>query len=295
MVVYSIKDLEKLSGVKAHTLRIWEKRYGIINPKRTETNIRYYLDEDLKHVLNIALLNKQGHKISKIAQMCNETIMKKVAEISDVDEEFEIHLDALTLSLLELNEYKFNKILDSNIQQRGFRATMTEVIYPLLDKLSLMWMTQSINQVHEKFVTANIRRKTIASIDSLPIIKPNKENSILLYLPEGEDFELSLLYMHYVIKEMGYAVCNLGVGMATQELEEYASLCEPRFVCTIVNTSLQNTELQNYITHIQNVFKGSTLLLSGFEVIKQKMRSTDKLKISNSINDIITILEKSKS
>lgn len=291
MVVYSIRDLEKLSGVKAHTLRIWEKRYGIINPKRTETNIRYYLDDDLKKVLNIALLNKQGMKISKIAALCEDTILKKVAEISAVDEEFEVHLDALTLSLLELNEYKFNKILDSNIEQRGFKGTMTEVIYPLLDKLSLMWMTQSINQVQEKFVTANIRRKTIAAIDKLPTIKPDEDNSILIYLPKGEDFELSLLYLHFVIKEMGYAVTNLGVNVVTQELEEFAAICKPKYVSTIINTSLKGEDVRNYITNLQNVFLGSTLLLSGFEVIKQKFRKSSQIHVFNSMNDIISSLE----
>ena len=128
MVVYTIKDLEKLSGVKAHTLRIWEKRYNIITPKRTPTNIRYYLDEDLKSILNIALLNRNGIKISKIAQMDESAIQKKVAEITDVDESFESQLDSLTISLLELDEEKFVKLMNKNFEQRGCTETMLEVI-----------------------------------------------------------------------------------------------------------------------------------------------------------------------
>ncbi|MEL6124360.1 MAG: MerR family transcriptional regulator, partial [Bacteroidota bacterium] len=130
MVIYSIKDLEKLSGVKAHTLRIWERRYEILKPKRTPTNIRYYMDEDLKHILNVALLNRNGFKISKIAKMGAEEIQKHVAEITDIDESFEGQLDTLTISLLELDEEKFVKLLNKNIEQHGFKEAMLDVIYP---------------------------------------------------------------------------------------------------------------------------------------------------------------------
>ena len=141
MVVYSISDLEKLSGVKAHTLRIWEKRYGILHPKRTETNIRYYLDEDLRLLLNISLLNKNGIKISKIAKMSPIELQEKVSEITEIDASFEGQIDALTISLIELNEENAVKIINKNIEQKGFRETMLQVIYPLLDKLVLMWLS----------------------------------------------------------------------------------------------------------------------------------------------------------
>ena len=150
MVVYSISDLEKLSGVKAHTLRIWEKRYGILQPKRTESNVRYYVDEDLRLLLNISLLNKNGLKISKIAKMCPIELQKKVTEITEIDASFEGQIDGLTISLIELNEENAVNIINKNIEEKGFRETMLQVIYPLLDKLVLMWLSGSINAVHEK-------------------------------------------------------------------------------------------------------------------------------------------------
>ena len=167
MVVYSIKDVEKVTGVKAHTIRIWEKRYNIIEPKRTESNIRYYLDDDLKHILNIALLNRNGIKISKISGMDTAEIQRRVAEIADIDESFEGQLDTLTISLIDLDEVKFLKIFEKNLQERGFVNTMLELIYPLLDKSAMMWITGSIKAIHEKFVSNLIKRKSIVYILSL--------------------------------------------------------------------------------------------------------------------------------
>ena len=170
MAIYSIKDLEKLSGIKAHTLRMWEHRYKIIEPQRTETNIRYYLDEDLKFILNVALLNKNGIKISKISKMSKEEIAQKVAAISEINFEYGTQLDALTISMIEMDEFKFDRIISTNIQQLGFERTMLEIIYPFLDKLSLLWLTGSINPVQENFMSYLIRQKLIVAIDneSLP-------------------------------------------------------------------------------------------------------------------------------
>ena len=139
MAVYSINDIEKLSGVKAHTIRIWEKRYDILANRRTDTNIRYYLDEDLELILNIAHLNKKGIKISKLATMTPEEIKQKIADSCEVDVIFENHIDGLMLSMFELNEYKFLKLLNHHIREIGFEKTMDDVIYPMLDKLSVMW------------------------------------------------------------------------------------------------------------------------------------------------------------
>jgi DNA-binding transcriptional MerR regulator len=165
VAVYSIRDLEKLSGIKAHTIRIWEQRYGIIEPQRTKTNIRYYQDEDLKFLLNIALLNKNGIKISKIAKMTKGEVAEKVAAISEINFEYGTQLDALTISMIEMDEFKFDRIVSTNIQQLGFERTMLEIIYPFLDKLSLLWLTGSINPVQENFMSYLIRQKIIVAID----------------------------------------------------------------------------------------------------------------------------------
>jgi MerR family transcriptional regulator, light-induced transcriptional regulator len=199
VAVYSIKDLEMISGIKAHTLRIWEQRYHIIHPKRTPTNIRFYEDDDLKHLLNISLLNKNGLKISKIASMSEEEIAEAVSDLSKGSFEDSVQIDALTISMMELDEIKFETIIAANLQNLGFERTMMEVIYPFLDKLSLLWITGSIHPVQENFISNLVRQKLIAAIDALSANK-SCHAGFTLYLPEGESQELSLLFLQYLIK-----------------------------------------------------------------------------------------------
>lgn len=289
MVVYSINDIEKLSGVKAHTLRVWEKRYGIIQPKRTETNIRYYLDEDLKHVLNIALLNKKGIKISKIAKMPDQEIKTKVAQLSDVGTEFEDYLDSLTLSLLELNELKFNRILDSNIKQKGLERTMMEVIYPLLDKLGLMWITGSINGAHERFVRGHIRQKIIACTDKLES-DPNK-STFIIYLPENEDQELSLLFAHFLIKKFGFTVINLGLHTPVKDISDAAHVAHPDFIYTIVNHNIAGMSMSEYVNSLKATIPDGKILLSGIQVAKCDPDPSGKINVLHSFQALSQYLE----
>jgi DNA-binding transcriptional MerR regulator len=264
MVVYSITDLEQLSGVKAHTLRIWEKRYSILNPKRTKTNIRYYLDEDLKHLLNIALLNKHGIKISKIAEMSSGQIQKKVAEITEIDESFEGQIDSLTISVLELDDEKCTKIIDKKIEELGFTKTMTDVIYPLLDKTAMMWLTGSIKAIHEKFISSLIRRKCIAEIDKLP---HSDRNSFLIYLPKGETNELSLLFLHYLIREQGHKVISAGSDVDIYDLMEAKDFCSPDFIFTILNEISITDDMKKQMQMLCEVYPESKLILSGIQTM----------------------------
>lgn len=159
MAIYSIADLEKLTGIKAHTIRIWEKRFGIINPKRTATNIRYYDDYDLKKITNISLLNKEGYKISAISSMPENAIEDLIANLTEVESFNSDSLDALTLSVIHLDEIKFLHIVNRNIHQLGFDSTFEELLMPLLDKLHEMWLSGSIKKVHEEFALQLIKEK----------------------------------------------------------------------------------------------------------------------------------------
>ena len=290
MVVYSINDIEKISGVKAHTLRIWEKRYGIIQPKRTETNIRYFLDDDLKHVLNIALINKSGIKISKIAQMPIDEIKRKAAEISDVDAEHENQLDSLTLSLLELNEFRFNKIVESYISQRGFETTMLEIIYPLLDKLGLMWLTGSINGAHERFIRAYIRQKTIAAIDKLET-SPQEQLSFLIFLPINEDHELSILFSQYLIKRRGFRIINLGLDTSIDHIMDACSIAKPDYLYTIINDGNIGVTLENYIQKLSDASNGGQILMSGIQIARHHIKNHDNIHVLSGFTELTQYLE----
>ncbi|MEM6697427.1 MAG: MerR family transcriptional regulator, partial [Bacteroidota bacterium] len=265
MAVYSIRDLEKLSGIKAHTLRVWEQRYGIIEPKRTKTNIRYYQDEDLKKLLNIALLNKNGIKISKIAKMSNAEIMLKVAAISEINFEFDTQLDALTISMIEMDEYKFDRIITMNLQKMGFERTMLEIILPFLDKLSLLWLTGSINPVQENFISYLIRQKVISAIDNEPFALGEDVKKFMLYLPEGESQELSLLFLQYLLKTRRNQVIYLGKDISINDLRDAFLIHQPDYLYTIITETFMGDSVQKYITELMNTFESCDILVSGYQ------------------------------
>lgn len=289
--MYSIKDLEKLSGIKAHTLRVWEQRYGIIEPKRTNTNIRYYLDEDLKFVLNIALLNKNGIKISKIAQMSPLEIAEKVAAISEINFEYGTQLDALTISMIEMDEYKFDRIVSANIQQLGFERTMLEVIYPFLDKLSVLWLTGSINPVQENFMSYLIRQKIVVAIDQEPLVNSRNARRFLIYLPEGEKQELSMLFMHYLLKSRGNHVAYVGQDINLPDLKDAYSIYKPDFIFTMITETFTSEPLQQYVDRLAENFKGAKILLSGYQVVVQALKPRENVEILRSLGDTMAFLE----
>ncbi|MEM1220696.1 MAG: MerR family transcriptional regulator [Bacteroidota bacterium] len=291
MAIYSIKDLEKLSGIKAHTIRIWEQRYGIINPKRTPTNIRYYQDEDLKFLLNIALLNKNGFKISKIARMSREEIGEKVAAISEINFEYGTQLDALTISMIEMDEYKFDRIISTNIQQIGFERTMLEVIYPFLDKLGVLWLTGSINPVQENFISYLIRQKLIVAIDREPLVINSSSPKFLIYLPRGEHQELSLLFTHYLLKSRRKRVIYIGQDMSLADLKDAYQIHQPSYIYTMVSEAFSREPVQNYVNTLSETFPLSTILLSGYQVVAQNVEDSEQVKVMRSLDDMLGFLE----
>lgn len=291
MAIYSIKDLEKLSGIKAHTLRIWEQRYGLISPKRTQTNIRYYEDEDLKFVLNIALLNRNGFKISKIAGMTKANIAEKVASLSEVNFEYGTQLDALTLSMIEMNEFKFDRILSANIRQIGFERAMLEIIYPFLDKLSLLWLTGSIHPVQENFISYLIRQKLIVAIDKTPLLSGPDVKKFLLYLPEGERQELTLLFMHYLVKSRGYQVVYLGQDISLTDLRDAGQILSPDFIFTMITETFGKEPVQRYVDKLADAFPDSRILLSGYQVIAQNVKAPENAVILSSLDQTLAFLE----
>lgn len=284
MIVYSIHDLEKLSGVKAHTLRMWEKRYNIIQPKRTPSNIRYYLDDDLQRVLNIALLNKNGYRISKISEMDNDEILSIVAELSSIDTVHEGNIDGLMLSMFELNESKFNRILDKYIKSIGMQDTMDQIIYPFLDKLSAMWFTGSVKGVHENFVGFIIRRKLIMAIDSISVENPKAK--AILFLPESETQELTLLYIHFLLKKLNIDIVNLGNNVPLIDILEAQEIFKANFIFTLFNDSFTEVPLQPYLQELSNYLSDATIYISGYQTVAQNLKPMDNVVLLNSISEL---------
>ena len=294
MAVYSIRDLEKLSGIKAHTIRIWEQRYGVIAPKRTKTNIRYYQDDDLKFLLNVALLNKNGIKISKIATMTRHDVAEKVAAISEVNFEHNTQLDALTISMMEMDEQKFDRIITTSTQQIGFERTMLEVIYPFLDKLGVLWLTGSINPVQENFISYLIRQKIIVAIDNESIPQGKFAKKFIIYLPEGEKQELSLLFMHYILKSRRNQVLYLGQDISIGDLRDACKVHQPDFIFTMVSETFFKEPVQRYVDKLSETFPNCQILLSGYQVVAQKVSTAHNVTVLRSLDHTLDFLEELK-
>lgn len=284
--VYSIKDLEKLSGIKAHTLRIWEKRYGIIKPRRTETNIRYFLDDDLKEVLNIALLNKNGVKISKIADMQKYEIAEAVKDITVKAIPAEINeIDALAIAILDLDETMCRAIINRVVTRIGFEQSIEELIYPMLDKLGLMWISGSLKRIHETFITALLKNRVCSEIENIET-SVNPRSKFIIYLPQKEDHELSMLFLEYKLKVKNASVINLGVDISVDDLIDACTIYQPDHVFTIINDSLKDESLQSYIDFLSMHLSDVTHLFTGFQFIKQNINLGPNCKFVENLNAV---------
>jgi MerR family transcriptional regulator, light-induced transcriptional regulator len=267
---FSIKDLEKLSGIKAHTLRIWEQRYGILKPERTDTNIRWYCNTELKQLLNITLLYEHGFKISKIACLKNNDVISEVNKI--IDSQFSIcdQIRGLMLSMVELDEERFDKIISNNILHNGFQNTIEKIVYPFLHKIGIMWQTGCINPAQEHFISNLIRQKLITAIDG-QIISPNKNSKkFVLFLPEGELHELSLLYFHYLLKSKGHKVIYLGQSVPLLDLQKVFEIRSPQYILSIFTHIQEHPE--KYIKELSTAFPKATILLSGCQLLDKGIK-----------------------
>lgn len=259
---YSIKELEKLSGIKAHTIRIWEKRHNIIEPQRTSTNIRFYTDVDLKRIINVSLLNSHGFKISKIADMSAEDLIQKVQEISEQKNDALIPIDQLVIAMVDLNEAQFEKIVSTYTQKYGLDRAITEVVYPFLEKIGVLWQTGEITPAHEHFISNLIRQRLIVSIAALPIPTSSSKRA-LLFLPEGELHELGLLFLHYIIRKMGYKTYYLGQSVPYEDLKKVYEIHKPHLLISSFTSAPSPKHLEAFMTQMAYDFAASTILVNG--------------------------------
>ena len=272
MAIYSIRDLEMLSGIKAHTIRMWEKRYGFLQPHRTDTNIRYYLDEDVKLLLNAALLNRNGYKISKIASMSQEEINQAILRISEDKFDTQLQSDALTLSMLELDESKFEVTIEQRIKEIGFKETMIQVVFPFLNRLSVLWMTGSVLPVQENYIAGLIRQKLYVAIDGLPIPKKSAK-TFMLYLPEQEEQELSILFIQYLLRQQGFKVLNLGRNISLEDINKAFKIQPSDYVFTIINDGLFKQPIKEYVDQLSLHCRSAKILLTGIQISRHQIKS----------------------
>ncbi len=291
MIRYSIKDLEKLTGIKAHTIRIWEKRYKLIEPSRTLTNIRTYTDDDLRRLMNVAILNKYGFKISNIAGMTPSEISKSVLEISQNDHDNQNEVESLVLSMIEMDEQRFEKILSSAIIRVGFENTITDILNKFLEKIGVLWQIGTITPAQEHFVSNLIRQKLIMAIDGQNGSHSDSTHTFLMFLPADEYHEMGLLYYHYLTKKAGHTVIYLGQNVPTQNLEDIAGIKPFDYVVTSITTSMPDNGLQEYINRLSSLFPDKKILIGGYQFQDYAYFLPENMILLNNPHDYSGLLE----
>lgn len=263
MSQFSIKDIESLTGIKAHTLRIWEQRYNLPQPKRTETNIRYYDDDDLKLLLNVAMLNRHGHKISEITRLSEQQIREIALDISVKSTHQSTHIQGMIASMINLDDRGFEKILSTCVLQYGLTRTVMEVIFPFMSLVGSMWQTGSVNPAFEHFMTNLIRQKLIVAIDAQEPLQIAKAKNFLLFLPEGENHELGLLFANYIIRSSGHRTLYLGQNLPLADLEKVSERFNPDVVFTSVTTGFPAALAEALVCELKDKFPNAQILLTG--------------------------------
>lgn len=289
MSTYSIKDLEQLSGIKAHTLRIWEQRYAIISPQRTDTNIRAYDDQDLKLVLNISLLKDNGYKISEISKLPLDELYNRVIKITDKPVSYPDQIQALTLAMLDMNEDRVEQIISSNIQQFGFENTMIHIVYPFLSRTGVLWITGSVGPAQEHFITNLIRQQLIVAINDQKHKRRTNGKKYLLFLPEGEYHEIGLLFADYLIGSRANKTLYLGQSLPFRDLAFVHERFQPDYIFTVLTSSFANHEVQSYINKLAKTFPQTQLLLTGYQIVGQDIDTPPNAQIINQFNELIRI------
>lgn len=263
MATYAIKDLERISGIKAHTLRIWEKRFALFQPKRTETNIRYYDGEDLRKVLNIAILKRHGIKISHIVDLSPEEIAARVLEITQSESSEEVQIENLLISMLELDELRFEKVIANCNLRLGFKETMLKVIYPFILRVGVLWQAGTAHIGQEHFISGLIRRKLIVAIDHEGMVKQlSGSKNFLLFLPEGELHELGILFYNYLIRRAGHRSVYLGQSTPIEDAELIHQQVPCNYVVTSVVSSGDQAAVEEILNKILNTFPNVEVILT---------------------------------
>lgn len=245
MSTYSVSQVEKLTGIRAHTIRMWERRYDFLSSNRTSTNIRAYSDDQLKKLLNVSILVRNGYRLSKLNKMSSDQILDLVIEILDAPSPSnEDEIQGLTLAMIEMDEEKFSEILENQISRMGVISTITELIYPFMYYVGSLWRTDRTVPANEHFVTNLIRRKLLAAIDAIPLPGPGAKK-LLLFLPEGEDHEMGLLLADFVAKDLGWKTYYLGQNVPSENIGEVLSQVSPdlMFSIMIIPRSVERDEL----------------------------------------------------
>lgn len=255
--IFTIKDLENISGIKAHTIRIWEKRYNLLEPNRTDTNIRYYSAESLNKLLNVALLNKHKLKISKIAEMTDEQIVLNARELAFKFAANDEAINAFKMSMFQFDKVLFNNTYNKLLHKKTFREIFKEVFSPFLHHIGMLWQTNTLLPAHEHFISNLIIQKIQLNTEKLEYAASNTDYVYVLFLPENEIHEIGLLYLNYELVLRGAQTVYLGESLPLDNLNYFFE--SELKVCFVTSMTVRpyNDDIVNYFYHIDDILKNT--------------------------------------
>ncbi|KGL60745.1 transcriptional regulator, MerR family [Polaribacter sp. Hel1_33_49] len=290
---FTIKDLENISGIKAHTIRIWEKRYNLLKPKRTETNIRLYTPGDLTKLLNIVLLNNNNFKISKIAELSDEEITLQSRELAFNTAINDEAINTFKLAMFQFDKVLFNNAYNTLLHKKTFREVFKDVFIPFLENIGLLWQTETLLPAHEHFISNLIAQKIQSNTEKLQYNINDTSKTYVLFLPENEIHELGLLYLNYELVLRGFHTIYLGQSLPLNNLNYF--LESEREICFITSLTIQpyDDKIVDYFNEI-NAVMGITkneFIATGRKVNKVKhLKLNPNIQLYDSIPDLLKVL-----
>jgi MerR family transcriptional regulator, light-induced transcriptional regulator len=286
---FNINDIENLTGIKAHTLRIWEKRYNFYIPKRKESNHRYYDNDDLRYILKIAYLYNNGYKISKIAALNIDEINKLTINDAQKVCEEQLLINQLLQQAFEFNQESFEYTLNLSIERLGFEKSILKVVYPYFEKVGLLWMNDIAIPAQEHFSSNIIRNKIIMAIDKLKYHSHDAELPLLLFLPEGEYHEIPLLFISYLLKKCGRPFIYYGANTTLEELKTISTYANEFHFYLITNFTGQT--IDDYILLLSKTFPSKKIIMSGPMTCKTTIKPVNFF-LLNSLSKTLNYIKK---
>lgn len=289
---YQINDLERLTGIKSHTIRIWEKRYKLVEPFRTPTNIRYYDDNQVRKLLNVATLLESGFKISKIAALSEAEINQSVQELREqpqTDIVCRSFINDLVVAMLAYDEAAFEKTFSASVTRFGLYEAMLRVIYPFLHKAGLLWSVSETMPAQEHFASCIVRKKLMSACDGLPAARPGRKKFVL-FLPPGEWHDIGLLFSEYIIRQQGNPVLYLGQNVPFSNLSQVVEQNLPDYILTFFVTGRPAEEQEEFMTSFTARHPGVTVLFSGSAALSADFQLPSSCRKLSGPDDLLRLL-----
>lgn len=293
MSSYSIKDLERISSMKAHTIRMWEQRYGLFEPERTETNIRSYNDDHVKKLLNVCTLLDRGMKISRIGKLSKAEITTEIDKIIQESFQGDVHVDAIVnqalIAITTYNVSLFDELFANAVKRLGLMKTYIKILYPLLVKTGLMWVKDDLLPSQEHFLSNLIRQKLFAAIDALPLpVSPDQK--WILFLNEEEDHEIGLLFAHYMVRQLGKDVIYLGARVPYNDLAAVIKQCQPTHIYSFFVRNQAENQVETLLKSLATNFPKTRTCISGADKKTKTIAEKSGITIIETIENLTEIL-----